>query len=119
MDVTYSTLLQRDVPQPDHERTIGSTRPFAKDNKEHPNIVTYGHLLCPYRALFTSRILPLPIPPPAWAETTPSFSLSFGRLKKSTGQSRSSISMRISIHGYRGPNKSASRTVRSSISRAK
>ncbi|KAF8506556.1 hypothetical protein F5888DRAFT_1791011 [Russula emetica] len=42
MEVAYSTLLQRDVPHPDLERTIGSTRPFARDNREHPKIVTLG-----------------------------------------------------------------------------
>ena len=41
MEVAYSTLLQREVPHPDRVRKIGSTRPFAKDNKEHPKIVTY------------------------------------------------------------------------------
>jgi agmatinase len=44
MEVAYTTLLRRDVPHPDHERTIGSTRPFAKDHREHPKIVTY--VLC-------------------------------------------------------------------------
>ncbi|KAI0285483.1 Arginase/deacetylase [Russula aff. rugulosa BPL654] len=42
MEVAYSTLLQRDVPYPDLEREIGSTRPFAKDKREHPKIVTLG-----------------------------------------------------------------------------
>ncbi|KAI0295015.1 Arginase/deacetylase [Russula brevipes] len=42
MEVAYSTLLQRDVPQADRERTIGSTRRFAKDNREHPKIVSLG-----------------------------------------------------------------------------
>ena len=40
MEVAYSTLLQRDVPHLDVERAIGSTRPFARDNREHPKIVT-------------------------------------------------------------------------------
>ncbi len=41
MEVAYSTLLQRDVALTDTEAMVGSTRPFAKDNKEHPKIVTY------------------------------------------------------------------------------
>jgi agmatinase len=40
MEVAYSTLLQRDVPHPNLERMIGSTRPFARDKREHPKIVT-------------------------------------------------------------------------------
>ncbi len=44
MEVAYSTLLQREVPRPGRERKIGSTRPFAKDPKEHPKIVTYAVL---------------------------------------------------------------------------
>ncbi|KAH9964187.1 Arginase/deacetylase [Russula dissimulans] len=42
MEVAYSTLLQRDIPWPDRERPIGSTRRFAKDNREHPKIVSLG-----------------------------------------------------------------------------
>ncbi|KAH9965129.1 arginase family-domain-containing protein [Lactifluus volemus] len=42
MEVAYSTLLQRDVAHTGLERTIGSTRPFSKDNKEHPRIVSLG-----------------------------------------------------------------------------
>ncbi|KAI0003815.1 arginase family-domain-containing protein [Russula compacta] len=42
MEIAYHTLLQRDVPHPDRERTTGSTRPFAKDNREHPKIITLG-----------------------------------------------------------------------------
>ncbi|KAI9454139.1 arginase family-domain-containing protein [Lactarius psammicola] len=42
MEVAYSTLLQRDVALTDTEAMVGSTRPFAKDNKEHPKIVTLG-----------------------------------------------------------------------------
>ncbi|KAI9507812.1 arginase family-domain-containing protein [Russula earlei] len=42
MEVAYSTLLWRDVPDPDRERTVGSTRPFAKDDREHPKIVSLG-----------------------------------------------------------------------------
>jgi Arginase family len=69
MEVAYSTLLQRDVAHSGPERTIVSTRPFAKDNKEHPRIVSY-----------VPRSSPLIIPrtyrsPPAWAVTTPSCSL--------------------------------------------
>ena len=41
MEVAYSTLLQRDVARTDAEIIVGSTRPFAKDDKEHPKIVTY------------------------------------------------------------------------------
>lgn len=41
MEVAYSTLLQRDVARTDTEDMVGSTRPFAKDKKEHPKIVTY------------------------------------------------------------------------------
>ncbi|KAH9031856.1 Arginase/deacetylase [Lactarius hengduanensis] len=42
MEVAYSTLLQRDVVRTDTEAVVGSTRSFAKDNKEHPKIVTLG-----------------------------------------------------------------------------
>jgi len=42
MEVAYSTLLQRDMPWPDRERPIGSTRRFAKDNREHPKIISLG-----------------------------------------------------------------------------
>lgn len=42
MEVAYSTLLHRDVALTDTEGMIGPTRPFAKDNKEHPKIVTLG-----------------------------------------------------------------------------
>ncbi|KAF8265767.1 hypothetical protein EI94DRAFT_1685241 [Lactarius quietus] len=39
MEVAYSTLLQRDVARTD---AGGSTRRFAKDNREHPKIITLG-----------------------------------------------------------------------------
>ncbi|KAI0308333.1 Arginase/deacetylase [Multifurca ochricompacta] len=43
MEVAYSTLLQRDVAFTSLEdMPISSTRPLAKDNKEHPKIVTLG-----------------------------------------------------------------------------
>ncbi|KAI0256999.1 hypothetical protein BJV78DRAFT_1159464, partial [Lactifluus subvellereus] len=42
MQVAYSTLLQRDVARANPEGMVGSTRRFAKDNKEHPKIVTLG-----------------------------------------------------------------------------
>ena len=60
MEVAYSTLLQRDVPHPDHERMIGATRPFAKDHREHPKIVTY--VLCFFTSYFLSPSS-LPLPP--------------------------------------------------------
>ncbi|KAI0248388.1 arginase family-domain-containing protein [Lactifluus subvellereus] len=42
MQVAYSTLLQRDLARPNPEGMVGSTRRFAKDNKEHPKIITLG-----------------------------------------------------------------------------
>lgn len=51
MQVAYSTLLQRDVARANPEGMVGSTRPFAKDHKEHPKIVTYVFqvpLIIPY-----------------------------------------------------------------------
>lgn len=46
MEVAYS-LLRCDVPHPEHERMIGSTRPFAKDHREHPN-----RHVCPLLCLY-------------------------------------------------------------------
>lgn len=118
MEVAYSTLLQRDVPGPERERTIGSTRRFAKDNREHPKIVSYAfppfHVLTISSLPFSHRS-----PPPASAATIPSFSPSCVRYTKSTAQSRSSTLTRISTRGGRGPQKSASRTAASSTSRTK
>jgi agmatinase len=68
MEVAYSTLLQRDTAHTGLERKIGSTRPFAKDNKEHPRIVSY--VLCSSPSCHEPTVLP-----PAWAVTIPSCSL--------------------------------------------
>lgn len=51
MEVAYSTLLQRDVARTDAEGMVGSTRPFAKDDKEHPKIITYITILHPLRPI--------------------------------------------------------------------
>lgn len=51
MEVAYSTLLQRDVARTDAEVMVGSTRPFAKDNKEHPKIITYVAFLHSLRSI--------------------------------------------------------------------
>ena len=51
MEVAYSTLLQRDVAHTDAKVIVGSTRPFAKDNKEHPKIITYVSFLHSLRSL--------------------------------------------------------------------
>ena len=58
MEVAYSTLLQRDVARNDTEVMIGSTRPFAKDDKEHPKIVTYACLpfSAPFSLLLTAAL---------------------------------------------------------------
>jgi agmatinase len=66
MEVAYSTLLQHDVAHTGLERTIGSTRPFSKDNKEHPRIVSYAPRFCP--SLYNELTVSLS----AWAVTTPS-----------------------------------------------
>ncbi|KAI0066415.1 Arginase/deacetylase [Artomyces pyxidatus] len=42
IEVAYSTLLQRDVARNVTESTVAGMRAFAKDNKEHPRIVTLG-----------------------------------------------------------------------------
>src|SRR6266404_3380265 len=70
MEVAYSTLLQRDVARDDTVDMVGSTWPFAKDNKEHPKIVTYvspspPHLVHSLRFLTTA---------PASVVITPFFS---------------------------------------------
>jgi hypothetical protein len=78
MEVAYSTLLQRDVPQADRERTIGSTRRFAKDNREHPKIVSYAPVAISFKPS-TSHLIAAPFHVPASVATTPSFSPSFAR----------------------------------------
>jgi agmatinase len=75
MEVAYSTLLQRDMARTSLEGAISSTRPFAKDNKEHPKIVSYVLAICPPASRYTMNLTP----PPALAVTTPSCSLFFAR----------------------------------------